>query len=152
MEQKTAIKTKKIFLLIIFFTNFIFSQTKNYYTIEKNGKKYPKIVRHISLDKGEKIIHNSNTIIFNIDHQIFKYNKNIHKADTCSNSKIKKIKVITVSQLTTDEYNEHLIRSKENGRKIPVPFNHYNCRVFILEKLSTEKNIIYEVDWIYSIR
>ena len=57
-------------------------------------EKYPKIIRYISLDKGEKIIDDLNTIIFNIDGQIFKYNKNIHKANKCSNSKIKNIKVI----------------------------------------------------------
>lgn len=151
MELKIAIKIKKIFLLIIFFTNFIFSQTKNYYTIENNGKKYPKIVRYVSLEKGEKIIQDSNTTIFNIDKQIFKYNKKIHKVDTCSNYKTNKIKVISVNQLIRDEYNEHLNRSKENGRKIPISFKHYNCRVFIIEKLSPEKNIIYEVDWIFSI-
>lgn len=152
MDLKTAIDIKKIFLLIIFFTNFIFSQTKNYYTLEKYGKKYPKIVRYISINKGEKVIQDSNIVIFNIDNQIFKYNKNIYKTDTCSNSQIKKIKAITVSQLIKDEYNEHLNRTKENGRKIPVPFNHYNSRVFIIERQSPEKNIIYEVDWIFSIK
>ena len=152
MELKTATKMRRLFLLIIFFSHFIFSQSKKYYTLEKQTKKYPKIVRYISLNKGEKIIHDSNTIIFYIDYQTFKHNKNIQRIDTCSSSKIKKIKTVTVSQLRKDEFNEHLNLSKENGRKIPLSLSHYNSTVFIIEKLSSEKNIIYEVDWIYQIR
>lgn len=143
---------KKILFLTLLISNFVLAQKNDYYSLEKNGKKYPKIIRYILLNEGEKIIHNSNTFFFNIDKQRFKYIKNIHKTDTCSYSTLKKIKTITTSQLIKDEYTEHLKLSKENGKKIPVSFNHYNSRVFIIEKLSPEKIIKYEVDWIFSIQ
>lgn len=142
---------KKIFLLIILVSNLIFSQNKNYYTIEKQGKKYPKIIRYVLLNEGEKIVYDSNTLFFNIEKQRFRYNKNNNKSDTCSYSTLKTIKTITISQLIKDEYNEHLKRTKENGKKIPLPFNHYNSKVFIIEKQSSKNIIKYEVDWIFSI-
>lgn len=132
-------------------SNLVLAQESNYYSLEKNEKKYPKIIRYILLNEGKKIIYDSNTLFFNIDKQRFKHIKNIHKTDTCNYSELKKIKTITTSELIKDEYREHLKRSKENDKKISFPFNHYNSRVFIIEKLSPEKIIKYEVDWVYSI-
>ena len=142
---------KKILFLALLTSNFVLAQETYCYSLEKNGEKYPKIVRYILLNEGEKIMYDDNTFFFNIDKQKFKHIKNIHKTDTCSYSTLKKIKTVTTSQLIKDEYTEHLKRSKENGEKIPVPFNHYNSRVFIIEKLSPEKFIKYEVDWIFSV-
>lgn len=142
---------KKILFFALLISNFILAQETNYYSLEKNGEKYPKIVRYILLNRGEKIIHNSNTLFFNIDKQRFKHINNTHITDTCSTSTLNKIKTVSINELIKDEYAEHLKRSKENGKKIPFPFNHYNSTVFIIEKLSPEKIIKYEVDWIYSI-
>jgi preprotein translocase subunit YajC len=63
MELKTAIKMRRLFFINYFFT-FYFSQTKNIIPRRKQTKKHPKIVRYISLNKGKKIIHDSNTITF----------------------------------------------------------------------------------------
>ncbi|CAD0006232.1 MULTISPECIES: BTB/POZ domain-containing protein [Flavobacterium] len=142
---------RKILLLMIMVSNFVFSQNKDYYTLEKKGNKYPKIVRYVFLNNGDKIIQDRNIIFFNIKNQRFKYIKNYHKTDTCSFSSLKKIKIITIDQLIKDEYKEHLKRTKENNLKIPAPLNHYNSKVFIIEKVSSEKIIKYEVEWIYSI-
>lgn len=142
---------KKILFLTLILSNLVLAQESNYYSLKKNGKKHPKIIRYILLNEGEKIIDDSNTLFFNIDKQRFKYTKNNHKTDTCSSSALKKIKTISTGQLIKDEYAEHVKKSKENGLKIPFPFNHYNSRVFIIEKLSPEKIIKYEVEWIFSI-
>ena len=50
-----------------------------------------------------------------------------------------------------DEFEEHLDKTKKENINMPPPLNHYNSRVFIIEKIPEEKFIKYEVNWIYSI-
>lgn len=152
MESKIVTKMRKIFIIIFLLTsNIILSQNKNYYTLEKNGIKYPKIIRYILLDKGEKVIIDSKYTIFNIDSHRFKYIKTIHEIDTCSYLALNNIKTISTYQLIEDEYKEHIKRTKGYGL-YPFPLNHYNSKVFIIEKTSSKKIIKYEVDWISSIK
>ena len=74
-----------------------------------------------------------------------------HKIDTCSILKLKRIKIVTINQLIKDEFEEHLDKTKKENINMPPPLNHYNSRVFIIEKIPEEKFIKYEVNWIYSI-
>ena len=152
MDHQIVIKMKAFSLiLIVFISNSILAQNKNLYSLEKNGKLYPKIIRYIMLNKGEKNIHDSNTIFFNIDRQRFKHIKTKHKIDTCSNLVLKKIKIVTTNQLVKDEYEEHLDKTKLEGINMPPPLDHYNSKVFIIEGIVNKKFVKYEVDWIYSI-
>jgi len=74
-----------------------------------------------------------------------------HKIDTCSILKLKRIKIVTINQLIKDEFEEHLDKTKKENINMPPPLNHYNSRVFIIEKIPEEKFIKHEVNWIYSI-
>jgi hypothetical protein len=139
------------FIAIFFLSNFLLAQTKKYYSLEKNGKEYPKIIRYVMLNNGEKIFHDSISIFFNIDKQRFKFMRTRHKIDTCSILKLKRIKIVTINQLIKDEFEEHLDKTKKENINMPPPLNHYNSRVFIIEKIPEEKFIKYEVNWIYSI-
>ncbi len=143
----------KIFslIIIVFISNFISAQNENYYSLEKNGSEYQKIIRYIMLNNGDKIIHNTNTILFNIERQRFKYIKTKHKIDTCSNLSQIRNKIITTNQLIKDEYEEHIDKTKKEGIKMPPPLSHYNSKVFIIEEIMYGKFIKYEVEWIYFI-
>ncbi|MET2986450.1 hypothetical protein [Aureibaculum conchae] len=143
---------KRVFAItLVLISNFAFAQNKHYYSLEKGGKEYPKIIRFVELGGGEKFLDDSKNIVFNIDNQRFKYFDKKHKIDTCSNFSLQKHKIITIKQLIKDEYEEHLNKTKKEGIKMPPPLNHYNSRVFVIEKINEEKYIKYEVEWIYSI-
>ncbi len=152
MDPQIVAKIKRVSVVaIILISNFVVAQNKHYYSLEKGGKKYPKIIRFLELNDGEKIDIDSENLGFNIGNQRFKHFKGKHKLDTCSNSFLKNFKTITISQLIKDEYIEHLDKTKKEGIKMPPPLNHYNSRVFIIEKISSKKIIKYEVEWIFSI-
>lgn len=152
MDHQIVIRMKiASFIAILFLSNFLLAQTKKYYSLEKNGKEYPKIIRYVMLNNGEKIFHDSISIFFNIDKQRFKFMRTRHKIDTCSILKLKRIKIVTINQLIKDEFEEHLDKTKKENINMPPPLNHYNSRVFIIEKILEEKFIKYEVNWIYSI-
>lgn len=140
---------KKI-LYVFLICNFAIAQNANYYSLFKDGKKYPKLVRYLQLGEGNEGSSKDGEITFYIDRQKFINRGKKHKIDTCNYSTIDKKKIVSVSQLIKDEYNEHLKRSKENNIKYPVSFSHDNSRIFILKILSAEKIIKYEVDWIYA--
>jgi len=152
MDRQIVNKIKKTLIVAtIFISNFIVAQNKHYYSLEKGGKEYPKIIRFIELNDGDKINIDSENIVFNIGNQRFKYFKKNHKIDTCYNSFLRNIKTVTVAQLIKDEYKEHLDKTKKEDIKMPPPLNHYNSRVFIIEKINSKKIVKYEVEWIYSI-
>ena len=148
---------KKIALFIIILTCNIITAQKNdrdYYTLVKNGEKYLKPIKYVlfSNEKDEKIIsNNSKEVIFNIGKQSFKYIKNIDKIDTCSILALQKIKISSIKQLFEEEYKEHQRKLKLEKVKFPPPPNHYNLKIFMIEKIINNKFIKYEVDWIYSI-
>lgn len=148
---------KKLFLITTFFfiTSTVLGQQKNndQYQLYKGGKKYPKLQRYVLLNKGDKKDKDPiSNISFIIEGEIFKYIANNHNRDTISVSKLHDINFSTIKELKIAEYQEHKKRTKEAGIKIPPPLNHYNIKVYILEKICGEKAIKYEVDWIYTIQ
>lgn len=142
------------FIVNFFFIFLVVSgycQKKNYYTLEKNGKLYPKIIRFIELKKSDSIIDKNDTILFNIGKQQFVHFRKNHIVDTCNITVLKKIKLVSINQLLKDEYNEHLDKTKRENIKIPLPLKHYNSKVYIIRTITNNKVIKYEVEWPYSI-
>lgn len=154
MEQVTVIKMRKrilIFLLMVC-TNLT-SQTrdKDYYALSKEGEKYLKPVKYILLknNKNKKIY--SNQIVFFVEGQRFSHDINIDEVDTCSISILDNIKVSSIKQLFSDEYEEHKSKLEHENHYFPPPPNHYNLKLLLIERISPKQIIKYEVDWIYTI-
>lgn len=156
MDYLIVIKMKTLnyfIFLIVLITNVVNAQKKenDYYSIYKEGKKYLKPVKYILLDKSSKKVVNPITrkISFYIENQVFIHDTTHHEKDTCSTDVLSKIEVITIENLFKDEYKEHTEKTKLENIKMPPPLNHYNLKVFIIEKTNTEKVVKYEVDWVY---
>jgi len=155
MELMNVINIKKVilfsFLLLAF--NTLISQTrdKDYYTLVKNGEKYLKPNRYIMSNDKKNISSNSEEIIFYINKQKFKYDRKKNEIDTCSVFVLDNIKISNIKQLFNDEYEEHRSKLKLEELNFPPPPNHYNLKIFIIEKISSKQVVKYEVDWIYTI-
>ncbi len=158
MDLIGVTNTRKIVLFcLILSCNIITSQTKgdNYYSLVKNGREYLKPVKYVLFNKEKDKKHISNDsdgLIFYVSKQQFRYSNLMHNIDTCSISVLEKIKISTVKQLFDDEYVEHKSKLKlEELKWFPPPLNHYNLKIFIIEKTTSNQIIKYEVDWIFSI-
>lgn len=146
----------KCIVVVIFLAFSVVSAQKNdndYYQLYKGGKEYIKPVRYILLDGDSRKVVNGNPreISFYIGNEIFTHNPARHKRDTCLIVIMNKIKLKTIKELFEDEYKEHKQKTQLENITAPPPLNHYNLKVFIIEKINPEKIIEYEVDWIYSI-
>ena len=157
MELMNVINIKKIILFsLLILCSTLTSQTrdKDYYTLVKNGRKYLKPVKYIMIndENDEKIISsNSEDIIFYIDKQKFKYDRKKNEIDTCSIFVIDNIEISSIKQLFNDEYEEHKSKLILEELNFPPPPNHYNLKIFIIEKTPSKQVVKYEVDWIYTI-
>lgn len=154
MEQVTVIKMRKTLLILLLLACAnLTSQTKNkdYYILSKGGEKYLKPVKYILLKnkKNKKI--NSDQIIFFVEGQRFRHNIKIDEIDTCSASILDSIKIRSIKQLFSDEYEEHMSKLKIENYYFPPSPNHYNLKLFLIEKVSPKQVIKYEVDWIYTL-
>jgi ferritin len=56
-----------------------------------------------------------------------------------------------IKQLFNDEYEEHRSKLKLEELDLPPPPDHYNLKIFIIEKTPSKQVGKYEVDWIYTI-
>ncbi len=157
MELMNVINIKKVILFsLLLACNTLISQTrdKDYYTLVKNGRKYLKPVNYIMPNnKNDKKIISSNSeeIIFYIDKQKFKYDRKKNEIDTCSIFVLDNIKMSNIKQLFNDEYEEHRSKLKLEELDFPPPPDHYNLKIFIIEKTPSKQVVKYEVDWIYTI-
>src|SRR5699024_410508 len=146
---------KKLLLIttLLFVASTTFGQQKNNnkYQLYEGEEKYPKLQRYVFLDEENKKDNNISNVSFVIGGEIFKYIASRHNRDTVSVSKFRDLNFSTIEELKIDEYQEHKKRTKEAGIKMPPPPNHYNVKVYIVEKICGEKAIKYEVDWLFTI-
>ena len=150
-----------LLLLNVSFTN---SQNfkLDFYNFYKGGNESKKPIKYVLFDVKEGN-HNGrehkNVIYFNIKTERFVFNKEKHKIDTCSITLLKKVKLESAEKLQEEETNYFIKRveeyEKRTNRKVPksMPLSrtHKYLKVYILEKIDTDKVIRHEVDWEYSM-
>ncbi|MBB4800000.1 hypothetical protein HNP37_000039 [Flavobacterium nitrogenifigens] len=150
--------TKNIYLLILLTINFISAQTKSndYFSFYKGGEKYLKPIKYLMFDssKDDNIKTTDNAqIYFKIKKEHFKYNPQKNKASTYSIDFLEKIKLEKPDDLENDAYKFFKAKKEEierkNKIKLVYPPAGYQSfyKIFIIEKISTNKIVKYEVNW-----
>ncbi|MBF4485276.1 MULTISPECIES: hypothetical protein [unclassified Flavobacterium] len=152
---------KYIYLLMLVLINSINAQTKptDYFSFYKGGEKYLKPIKYVMFDSGNNDnskIQDKQVTYFQIKKERFKFDIKNNIVDTCSVDILKKISLENPSELENDAIVFYKNKKKEveskNKVKLLYPPKGYNSffKIYIFEKIKSNKIIKYEVDWEYS--
>lgn len=144
-------------LMTFFFGHIIGQSYDDYFSLQKNGKKYLKPIKYVFFDpKKDKMETSENNLYFYIKNERFLFLKKKHNIDTCNIKYLKKIRLSDAGTLSKEEFqfyknkikNDDYWKQKKINPPMPIVRFHPFFKVFIVKK-QKNKILKYEVNWDY---